>query len=116
MEPRLRNTIVYGIIVSWMVFPVVCVLIATAISAIFGCTVTESSPEPCIVFGIDMGRMLHILAVMGWLGIITLPSGGIALALYTAFVMMESRIARRKNPPLPPTEGNDDDRPPILRP
>ena len=116
MEPRLRNTIVYGIIVSWMIFPLVCVLIAAAISVIFGCTVTESSSQPCIVFGVDMGRMLHVLAVMGWLGIITLPSGLIALALYTAFVMMESRIARRKNAPLPPTEGNDDDRPPILRP
>jgi hypothetical protein len=68
MDRQLRNTIVYGVIVSWTLFPFVCVLIVTAICAIYGCTVNEGSPTPCIVFGVDIGRPLYILSVMGWLG------------------------------------------------
>jgi hypothetical protein len=96
MDPRLRNVIVYGIIVSWTAFPIVCVLVVMAVSAICGCTVNESSPLPCVVFGVDIGRGLYILGVMGWLGIVTLPSGGIAFALYTVFVVAELLISRRK--------------------
>jgi hypothetical protein len=116
MDSRQRNAIVYGVIVSWMVFPIFCVLIVMAASVLSGCAVDEGSPAPCIVFGVDIGRTLYILRAMGWLGIVTLPSGGVALALYTVFVMLEARNARRQRP-LPPREKSDrDDGPPNLRP
>ena len=116
MDPRQRNAIVYGVIVSWMVFPIFCVLIVVVISALWGCTVNVGSPAPCIVFGVDIGRTLYILRAMGWLGIVTLPSGGVALGLYTVFVMLEARNAERKRP-LPRGEKSDrDDGPPVLRP
>jgi hypothetical protein len=115
MDPRLRNAIVYGIFVSWTVFPIVCVLIVGAVSAICGCTVNESSPTPCVVFGVDIGKPLYTLGVMGWLGIVTLPSGGIALALYTVFVVAESMIARRKRRAQLRAESNTGEGPPNLR-
>ena len=115
MDPRLRNAIVYGIFVSWTVFLIVCVLIVGAVSAICGCTVNESSPTPCVVFGVDIGKPLYTLGVMGWLGIVTLPSGGIALALYTVFVVAESMIARRKRRAQSRAESNTGEDPPNLR-
>jgi hypothetical protein len=115
MDHGWRNAIVYGIFVSWTVFPIVCVLIVSAVSAICGCTVNESSPTPCVVFGVDIGRPLYILRVMGWLGIVTLPSGGIALVLYTVFVVAESMIARRKRRAQARAESDVGEGPPNLR-
>ena len=96
MERGRINAIVYGIIVSWAAFPLVSVLIATAVSAICGCTINEGSPMPCVIFGVDMGKVLYTLGVMGWLAIITLPTGGIAFVLYTIFVVTQSRLSGRK--------------------
>ena len=105
MDRSRRNAIVYGIIVSWMVFPIACVLIAAVVSAICGCSINVGSPPPCIVFGTDIGRILYTLGVMGWLGIVTLPTGGIALLAYLAFSMIERSIARNRQPSTPNPPG-----------
>ena len=96
MERRLRNAIVYGVIVSWTAFPIVGALIATVVSAICGCRVNEAVPTPCVVFGVDIGKALYTLGVMGWLGVVTLPTGGVAFALFTIFVVAQRRISQRR--------------------
>jgi hypothetical protein len=99
MERSSRNAIVFGIILSWSVFPLICVLIAATVSAVCGCPINEGSPTPCFVFGTDIGKALYILGVMGWLSIVTLPSGAIALLIYLAFLMIERSIARDRHGP-----------------
>ena len=96
MERRVLNSIVYGVIVSWTAFPIVCALIATVVSAICGCTVNEAASAPCVVFGTDIGKALYTLGVMGWLGVVTLPTGGAAFALYTILVVAQRRISQRR--------------------
>jgi hypothetical protein len=91
-----RNAIVFGIIVSWTVFPIACVLLVAIVSGVCGCSVNEGSPTPCIVFGTDIGRMLYTLGVMGWLSIVTLPTGAIAFLAYLAFLLIERSIARSR--------------------
>ena len=81
--------------VSWTIFPVVCVLIVFAVAPMFGCEVNEGSPTPCLVFGVDIGKILYTLGVMGWLGVVTLPTGGLALVAYTLFAIFWPRISRR---------------------
>ncbi|HEU4679729.1 MAG TPA: hypothetical protein VFS35_09435, partial [Terrimicrobiaceae bacterium] len=51
---------------------------------------------PCIVFGTDIGRMLYTLGVMGWLSIVTVPTGVIAFLAYLAFLLIERSIARSR--------------------
>ena len=99
MERRLINPIVYGVIVSWTAFPLVCALIATLVAAICGCTLNETAAAPCVVFGVDLGKTLYTLGVMGWLGVVTLPTGGAALVLYTIFVVAQRRISQRGKQP-----------------
>jgi hypothetical protein len=96
MDRRLVNSIVYGVIVSWTAFPIFCALIPMVVSAICGCTVNEAASAPCVVFGVDIGKPLYTLGVMGWLGVVTLPTGGVAFALYTIFVVAQRRIAQRR--------------------
>jgi hypothetical protein len=99
MDKFRRNAIVFGILVSWAIFPVACVLHAAIVSAICGCTINEGSPTPCIVFGTDIGRILYTLGVMGWLSIVTLPTGGIAFLAYLAFLMIERFVTQNRRPP-----------------
>ena len=96
MDRSSRNAIVFGIILSWAVFPVVCVLLATIVSAACGCSINEGSPTSCLLFGHEIGRILYTLGVMGWLSIVTLPTGAIALLIYVAFLMIERSIARNR--------------------
>jgi hypothetical protein len=99
MDKFRRNAIVFGIIVSWAIFPVACMLLAAIVSAICGCSINEGSPTPCIVFGTDIGRILYTLGVMGWLSIVTLPTGGIAFLAYLAFLMIERLVTQNRRPP-----------------
>ena len=100
MERSTRNAIVFGVILSWAVFPLLCVLLAAAVSTICGCSINEGSPTPCLVFGTDIGKPLYILGVMGWLSIVTLPTGAIALLVYLAFLMIERSVAAKRHGPL----------------
>jgi hypothetical protein len=99
MERSFRNAIVFGVILSWTVFPLVCVLLAATVAAVCGCSINEGSPDPCVIFGTDIGKPLYILGVMGWLSIVTLPTGGIALLVYLTFLLIERSVtAKRRGP------------------
>jgi hypothetical protein len=99
MERSSRNAIVFGVILSWTVFPLVCVLLAATVSAVLGCSLNEGSPTPCLVFGTDIGKPLYIFGVMGWLSIVTLPTGVIAFLIFLAFLMIERSIAAKRGGP-----------------
>jgi hypothetical protein len=99
MERSSRNAIVFGVILSWAVFPLICVLVAATVSAVCGCSINEGSPSPCFVFGTDIGKPLYILGVMGWLSVVTLPTGAIALLIYLAFLMIERSLTAKRGGP-----------------
>ena len=99
MDRSRRNGIAYGIIVSWAFFPIVCLLIATVVSAACGCPIGANSPAPCVVFGLDIVKTLYTLRVMGWLSIVTLPTGAIAWLAYFAYCLIERSIVRNRRPP-----------------
>jgi hypothetical protein len=100
MERSSRNAIVFGVILSWTVFPLICVLVAATVSAVCGCAINEGSPTPCLVFGTDIGKPLYILGVMGWLSVVTLPTGAIALGTYLAFLMIERSVSAKRRGPV----------------
>jgi hypothetical protein len=77
----------YGIIVLWMFLPFIPVIIASLIASACGCDLDEGSAHPCIVFGKDIGRTLYAMGVMGWLGLLTFPTGFLALLGFTAEMM-----------------------------
>lgn len=99
MERSPRNAIVFGAILSWTIFPLLGVLFAAIVSAVCGCSINEGSATPCFVFGFDIGKPLYILGVMGWLSIVTLPTGALALLIYLAFLMIERSVARKRHGP-----------------
>jgi hypothetical protein len=77
----------YGIILLWTFLPMIPVFAAAIIASHYGCQVDEGGTHPCIVFGKDIGGTLYSMGVMGWFGLVTFPTGFLALLLYTAMVI-----------------------------
>jgi len=73
----------YGIILLWIFLPMIPVVIAGAIASYTGSQLDEGGPHPCIVFGRDIGGTLYKMGVMGWFGLLTFPTGFIALIVFT---------------------------------
>jgi hypothetical protein len=89
MQRWQRHLLIYCVITLWTLFPILCALLASAVASARGCTVDEAVTHPCLVFALDIGPLLYTLGVMGWLGLVTLPTGAIAFVFYTVFAMVE---------------------------
>jgi hypothetical protein len=94
MKRRFIN-IGYGIIVLWMIWPLVPVMFAGIVATSCGCKVDEGSVHPCIVLGKDIGELLYGMSMMGWFAIGTFPSGMIALAIFSVIVWRRNRSAAK---------------------
>jgi hypothetical protein len=75
--------------------PVISVSLTYVIAASLGCSVNEGGATPCPFIGVDLGETLVTTMVLGWLGLITLPVGGVALAIWLA-AWIGRRIWRRR--------------------
>ena len=99
MTSRLRKilavTVLFAIL-AWTVWPIVSVAIGGSIASANGCTLNESGPHPCIVNGKDIGSQLLTLGMMGWLMLVTVPTGLIALAVYAAILLITWLVRRSK--------------------
>ncbi len=71
-----------ALILVFMLAPVASVTIAGIVAGGAGCALDEGSVHPCLVNGVDMGETLYTLGVLGWLMLLTLPIGVIALAAW----------------------------------
>jgi hypothetical protein len=59
--------------------PLCSLLLAGAVASLLGCTLNEANDHPCFILGVPIGPALYALATMGWLMIVTLPLGAVAL-------------------------------------
>jgi hypothetical protein len=93
-----KRTIIigYGAIVLWMLLPMISVFTASAIADVSGCTLNEGSAHECIVSGTDIGDTLYTMFVLGWLFFLTVPTGLVALVLFTAIVLLSARAKRKR--------------------
>ena len=87
--------LVYSGLLLYTVLPLLCVLVAGAIANHFGCRLDESGAHPCIVGGSDWGGTLITLAVAGWFMLVTIPTGAIAIILYTVALLIAKASAKR---------------------
>ncbi len=70
--------------------------IAGLIADLNGCGLHEGFVQPCVVFGVDLGGLLHNMVALGWLMLISLfflAGGLLGLALEGLSLLI--RIIRR---------------------
>jgi hypothetical protein len=63
-------------------FPVPLLFAMSMIAESNGCTVNEGGIYPCMVNGTDWGTTLAMMGMSGWLLIVTVPAGLVALGLW----------------------------------
>lgn len=90
-----KPALVYALLTLYTLSPLLCVLLSLGIARLFGCPLDESGTQPCRAFGQDIGGFLVALFVTGWLFFITLPTGSIAVLLYSVFLLRAKSLAKR---------------------
>jgi hypothetical protein len=91
-----RRYLGYGALILLLsVFPLLSVLVTSAIASIGGCQVNEAFVQPCVILGIDLGGLLYGMGVLGWLMLVTLPAGAIALAALVVMLALHLLAWRR---------------------
>ncbi len=83
MRPGL---VLFALIVLYSIGPILSVLFVTVVANALGCQVDEGGVHPCLCCGVDIGRLLHSMGVLGWLALVTLPTG--AMALVTCAIVL----------------------------
>lgn len=66
-----RRIWVYLLLILIGIAPMLSVIIAGAIATANDCGLHEGFPQPCIVWGRDIGDVLYAMGVMGWLMLVT---------------------------------------------
>ena len=77
--------------------PIGSVAVAGWLATTHGCKVDEGSVHPCMINGADRGPLLYTMGVMGWLMLITLPAGGLAILAWIA-ILIAHRMRWRSLP------------------
>ena len=90
--PWKRYLLVFALVVLLFGAPMWSVLIASALADANGCALHEGFINSCIIAGRDWGEDLYTMFVMGWFGMITLPLGLAALALWLCVVVVHAII------------------------
>ena len=88
--------IVLAIIVLFTRAPVGSVVTCGWIANAHGCKVDEGSVHPCIIDGKDYGHLLYTLGVMGWLMLVTLPAGALALTVWLIVLILHPASWRKR--------------------
>ena len=79
----------YAIIILWMILPMISVFAAGAVAEASDCALDEGSSHPCIVSGTDIGDTLYTMFVMGWMFFLTVPTGLVALVVFTGIALVK---------------------------
>jgi hypothetical protein len=84
------------LILAVMLSPVGSVVACGWFANAHGCKVDEGSVHPCIVGGKDYGQLLYTLGVLGWLMLVTIPAGALALAIWVVILILHLSAWRRR--------------------
>ena len=86
--PWIIYLILLALILAFMLAPIGSVVACSWIANAYGCRVDEGSVHPCVINGVDRGQLLYTLGMMGWLMLVTLPAGGLALLVWIVILIM----------------------------
>jgi hypothetical protein len=92
---RRTVSLTYGIILIWIVLPLIPPFLASVVALSHRCTLNEADAHRCIVLGTDIGEALYVMFVVGWYALGTFPTGILALGTFSVVVWRRNRAADR---------------------
>ena len=94
---KLKKALLYHLyIIVLALLPFILSMLAGFIGVCMQCNINEAGTDRCVRVGISFGTILNPLAVLGWLGIITIPLGLIATVIL-ALVATHDTLYHRNN-------------------
>ena len=81
----------YCLIFLYSVAPILCVLISSVVASAAGSRLDEGGSHPTYVLGVDVGGVLYALFVCGWFMLLTVPTGFIAMLIFTIIWVVRRR-------------------------
>ena len=91
-----RNFALFVFILLYTIAPILSVLLSSAIASTLGCELNEGDVHPCNCFGMNIGGLLTTMFVSGWLALVTLPTGLIAMIAFPIFVGTSAWLKRSR--------------------
>jgi hypothetical protein len=88
-------------ILAFTFAPIGSVVACSVLANAYGCKVDEGSVHPCMINGVDRGQLLYSLGVMGWMMLVTLPLGGLAILVWIVILIVHRLNWRKRPPPIP---------------
>lgn len=73
------------------------VALAGLLANAYGCKLDEGSAHPCLIARQDRGQLLYTLGVLGWLMLVTLPAGALALAIWFVVLLLHRASWRKRS-------------------
>ncbi len=81
--------LILGAALLLSLLPVLSTLAASVTANALGCALDEGSIHPCPAFGADLGGALYTAAMLGWLGLVTLPFAALAALLISLLALFD---------------------------
>lgn len=83
-----RPWLIYLVIAFLGVLPVLLALLAGAVANCAKCQLNEASYGPCVIAGVDVGKLLYTFCVGGWFSLMTLPAAVTAALIYSIYLLV----------------------------
>ncbi|WP_320819586.1 hypothetical protein [Thalassolituus sp.] len=78
--------------------PFLLMVLAYAMADIAGCELAAIGVSPCQVAGVEVGRLLYSVSIMGWLFLVVLPIGTLLIPLCFLWWLIANRKERIPEP------------------
>lgn len=75
-------TRILAAIILFAIAPILSLLLASGMASWQGCHLNEATAHPCVVLGVDIGGLLALMFVAGWLALMTMPAGFAAFIVW----------------------------------
>jgi hypothetical protein len=82
-------------ILLFALLPIISVMVSSGIASLASCQLNEAASHSCVVLGVDIGGLLTLMFVAGWLALATVPAGGAALLIWILIAIVLVFRARR---------------------
>jgi hypothetical protein len=90
-----RPFVLLLLIIAISCAPLLFVAASIGAASALGCTLNEAASHPCVVLGINIGDLLAVMFVMGWLSLASLPAGALGVGAWIIWMIVRW-IARRR--------------------
>jgi hypothetical protein len=90
MKRPYRAMVTYAVLVIYTCGPLLSAWLASAIASGSGSNLNEATVHPCIIWGHDFGGVVYDMFVIFWAALITVPTGILAIVVYSTFLVMKT--------------------------